>query len=126
MSNKFKIEIIAEILDKRFTTQDLQVMISSMLVRSHAEDWMNVSATNVSVISDYKNPDNNETKKLVDFKNTFNALTGPSGLDVNHIELITKLTSVYGYSESDALDMIKKAMQNGQIYERREGFYAKA
>ena len=39
---------------------------------------------------------------------------------------ISELVKTGKFTEDDARIYIRKAMQNGQIYERKAGFYAKA
>ena len=46
--------------------------------------------------------------------------------DVEEKHFINELTQTGRFSEDDAKKFLNKAMQNGQIYERRSGFYAKA
>jgi replicative DNA helicase Mcm len=56
----------------------------------------------------------------------FNGLSGQDKNDVEEKIFINELIQTGRFSEDDAQNFLKKAMQNGQIYERRSGFYAKA
>jgi replicative DNA helicase Mcm len=67
-----------------------------------------------------------EISKLKLFMEIFNALSGQDKSDVEEKYFINELTQTGRFSEDDAKNFINKAMQNGQIYERRSGFYAKA
>jgi replicative DNA helicase Mcm len=67
-----------------------------------------------------------EISKLKLFMEIFNALSGPDKNDVEENNFINELIKTGKFSEEEAKTYIKKAMQNGQIYERKSGFYAKA
>jgi replicative DNA helicase Mcm len=67
-----------------------------------------------------------EISKLKLFMEIFNALSGQDKNDVEEKNFINELIKTGKFSEEEAKIYIKKAMQNGQIYERRSGFYAKA
>jgi replicative DNA helicase Mcm len=67
-----------------------------------------------------------EISKLKTFMEVFNALSGQDKNDVEEKNFINELTRTGKFSEEEARAFIKKAMQNGQIYERKPGFYAKA
>src|SRR5574342_529445 len=67
-----------------------------------------------------------EISKLKLFMEVFNALSGQDKSDVEEKNFIQELAQTGRFSEDDAKNFINKAMQNGQIYERRSGFYAKA
>ncbi len=67
-----------------------------------------------------------EISKLKLFMEIFNALSGQDKNDVEEKHFINELTQTGRFSEDDAKNFLNKAMQNGQIYERRSGFYAKA
>ncbi|HEX9318964.1 MAG TPA: minichromosome maintenance protein MCM [Nitrososphaeraceae archaeon] len=67
-----------------------------------------------------------EISKLKLFMEIFNALSGPDKNDVEEKNFINELIKTGKFSEEEGKIFIKKAMQNGQIYERRSGFYAKA
>src|SRR5574342_450807 len=67
-----------------------------------------------------------EISKLKLFMEIFNALSGQDKNDVEEKSFIQELAQTGRFSEDDAKNFINKAMQNGQIYERRSGFYAKA
>jgi replicative DNA helicase Mcm len=67
-----------------------------------------------------------EISKLKTFMEVFNALSGQDKNDVEEKNFIIELTRTGKFSEEEARAFIKKAMQNGQIYERKPGFYAKA
>lgn len=67
-----------------------------------------------------------EISKLKLFMEIFSALSGQDKNDVEEKNFINELIKTGKFSEEEAKIYIKKAMQNGQIYERRSGFYAKA
>ncbi|HSF00635.1 MAG TPA: minichromosome maintenance protein MCM [Nitrososphaeraceae archaeon] len=67
-----------------------------------------------------------EISKLKLFMEVFNALSGQDKSDVEEKNFINELIQTGRFSEDDAKNFLHKAMQNGQIYERRSGFYAKA
>src|SRR6476619_4934558 len=67
-----------------------------------------------------------EISKLKIFMEIFNALSGQDRNDVSENNFISELVKTGKFTEDDARIYIRKAMQNGQIYERRSGFYAKA
>lgn len=67
-----------------------------------------------------------ETSKLKAFTDVFNGLSGEDKGDVEEKNFIDELVKTGKFTEDEAKDFIRKAMQNGQIYERRAGFYAKA
>jgi replicative DNA helicase Mcm len=60
------------------------------------------------------------------FMEVFNGISGQDKNDVEEKNFINELVKTGKFSEDEARTYIKKAMQNGQIYERRSGFYAKA
>lgn len=67
-----------------------------------------------------------EISKLKVFMEIFNGLSGQDKNDVEERNFINELAKTEKFTEEEARTFIKKAMQNGQIYERRPGFYAKA
>src|SRR3989449_1229574 len=67
-----------------------------------------------------------EVSKLKMFIEIFNALSGQDRNDVEENNFINELIKTGKFTQDEARTFIKKAMQNGQIYERRSGFYAKA
>ena len=67
-----------------------------------------------------------EISKLKLFMEVFNGISGQDKNDVEEKNFINELVKTGKFSEDEARTYIKKAMQNGQIYERRSGFYAKA
>ena len=67
-----------------------------------------------------------EISKLKTFMEVFNALSGQDKNDVEEKNFINELARTGKFTEEEARAFIKKAMQNGQIYERKPGFYAKA
>jgi len=67
-----------------------------------------------------------EISKLKLFMELFSVLSGQDKNDVEEKNFINELIKTGKFSEEEAKIYIKKAMQNGQIYERRSGFYAKA
>jgi replicative DNA helicase Mcm len=67
-----------------------------------------------------------EISKLKLFMEVFNGISGQDKNDVEEKNFINELVKTGKFSEDEARTYIKKAMQNGQIYERTSGFYAKA
>jgi replicative DNA helicase Mcm len=67
-----------------------------------------------------------EISKLKSFMDIFNAISGQDKNDVEENNLINELVGTGKFNEDEAKEFIRKAMHNGQIYERRSGFYAKA
>src|SRR6478672_5658814 len=67
-----------------------------------------------------------EISKLKMFMEIFNALSGQDKNDIEEKNFVNELVKTGKFTEDDARSFIKKAMQNGQIYERKSGFYAKA
>ncbi|MGB7676072.1 MAG: minichromosome maintenance protein MCM [Nitrososphaeraceae archaeon] len=67
-----------------------------------------------------------EISKLKLFMEVFNGISGQDKNDVEEKNFINELVKTGKFSEDEARTYIRKAMQNGQIYERRSGFYAKA
>lgn len=67
-----------------------------------------------------------EISKLKLFMEVFNALSGQDKNDVEEKSFIQELTQTGRFTEDDAKTFINKAMANGQIYERKAGYYAKA
>ncbi|HZD81312.1 MAG TPA: minichromosome maintenance protein MCM [Nitrososphaeraceae archaeon] len=67
-----------------------------------------------------------EVSKLKMFMEIFNALSGQDRNDVEEKNFVNELSKTGKFTEDEARTFIKKAMQNGQIYERKSGFYAKA
>src|SRR5881296_3118444 len=67
-----------------------------------------------------------ETSKLKTFTDVFNGLSGEDKNDVEEKNFINELVKTGKFTEDEAKGFIRRAMQNGQIYERRAGFYAKA
>jgi hypothetical protein len=67
-----------------------------------------------------------ETSKLKTFTDVFNGLSGEDKNDVEEKNFVDELVKTGKFTEDEAKEFIRKAMQNGQIYERRAGFYAKA
>jgi replicative DNA helicase Mcm len=67
-----------------------------------------------------------EVSKLKLFIEVFNALSGEDKNDVSERNFIDELIKTGKFSEDEAKNYLRKAMQNGQIFERKAGFYAKA
>ena len=67
-----------------------------------------------------------ETSKLKTFNDVFNGLSGEDKSDVEEKNFVDELVKTGKFTEDESKDFIRKAMQNGQIYEKRAGFYAKA
>jgi replicative DNA helicase Mcm len=56
----------------------------------------------------------------------FNGLSGEDKNDVEERNFVYELVKTGKFTEDEATSYIKKARQNGKIYERKTGFYAKA
>src|SRR4026207_965661 len=67
-----------------------------------------------------------EVSKLKMFIEIFNALSGQDKNEVEEKNFINELARTGKFTQDEARTFIRKAMQNGQIYERKSGFYAKA
>ena len=67
-----------------------------------------------------------EVSKLKLFIEIFNALAGEDKNDVSERNFIDELINTGKFTEDEAKTYLRKAMQNGQIFERKAGFYAKA
>jgi replicative DNA helicase Mcm len=67
-----------------------------------------------------------ETSKLKTFTDVFNGLSGEDKNDVEEKNFINELVKTGKFTEDESKEFIRKAMQTGQIYERKAGFYAKA
>lgn len=67
-----------------------------------------------------------EVSKLKLFIEVFNALAGEDKNDVSERNFIDELINTGRFTEDEAKTYLRKAMQNGQIFERKAGFYAKA
>src|ERR671932_2718368 len=67
-----------------------------------------------------------EVSKLKMFIEIFTALSGQDRNDVEEKNYFNELIKIGKFTEDEARSYLKKAMQNGQIYERKSGFYAKA
>jgi replicative DNA helicase Mcm len=67
-----------------------------------------------------------EVSKLKLFIEIFNALSGEDKNDVSERNFIDELINTGKFTEDEAKTYLRKAMQNGQIFERKAGFYAKA
>lgn len=67
-----------------------------------------------------------EISKLKLFMDIFNDLSGEQKEDVEEKIFIHELFKTGKFSGDDVKNFINKSMQNGQIYERRSGYYAKA
>ncbi|MBA3750622.1 MAG: ATPase, partial [Nitrosopumilus sp.] len=67
-----------------------------------------------------------EISRLKIFMEIFSSLSGEDKNDVEENGFIIELEKTGKFTESDAKSFIKKAMNDGQIYERKPGFYSKA
>jgi replicative DNA helicase Mcm len=67
-----------------------------------------------------------EVSKLKVFMEVFNSLSGQDKNDVEERNFIDELIKTGKFTDDDAHAYLRKATQNGQIYERKTGFYAKA
>ncbi len=66
-----------------------------------------------------------EISKLKLFIEIFNALGDGGKNDVSERNFIDELINTGKFTEDEAKTYLRKAMQNGQIFERKAGFYAK-
>jgi hypothetical protein len=73
---------------------------------------------------DYKSQ--SEISRLKLFMEVFNGLSGQDKNDVDRETFFNELIQTGRFSLDQCDEMLKKALQNGQIYERRTGWYAKA
>ncbi|MGN6624965.1 MAG: minichromosome maintenance protein MCM [Candidatus Nitrosocosmicus sp.] len=67
-----------------------------------------------------------EISKLKLFMEIFSSISGEDKNEVEENTFITELAKTGKFTEADAKSFIKKAMNDGQIYERKPGFYSKA
>jgi len=67
-----------------------------------------------------------ETSKLKPFMDVFNALSGTDRADVEETPFIYELIKTGKFTEAECYDYLRRAQANGQIYECKTGFYAKA
>jgi replicative DNA helicase Mcm len=67
-----------------------------------------------------------EISKLKLFMEIFSSISGEEKNDVEENVFIGELIKTAKFTDSDARSYIKKAMSDGQIYERKPGFYSKA
>jgi replicative DNA helicase Mcm len=67
-----------------------------------------------------------EISKLKLFMEIFSSISGEEKNDVEENVFIGELVKTGKFNDSDARSYIKKAMNDGQIYERKAGFYSKA
>jgi replicative DNA helicase Mcm len=67
-----------------------------------------------------------EISKLKLFMEIFSSISGEDKNDVEENTFITELAKTGKFTDADAKSFIKKAMNDGQIYERKPGFYSKA
>ncbi|KAA2283888.1 minichromosome maintenance protein MCM [Candidatus Nitrosocosmicus sp. SS] len=67
-----------------------------------------------------------EISKLKLFMEIFLSISGEEKNDVEENVFIGELVKTGKFNDSDARSYIKKAMNDGQIYERKPGFYSKA
>jgi len=77
-------------------------------------------------ILELRNKSRPEVYLLKNFMDVFISLSGEAKLDVEEKILIYELIKTGKFTEKEAEEYIKKAMQNGQIYERKAGWYQKA
>lgn len=85
--------------------------------------------SNISVINDVDlgvlhGKPQSDISKLKLFMEVFNALSGRDKSDVAEEKLIDELIQTGRFTLDDAKNFLNKGMQNGQIYERRHGWYA--
>lgn len=67
-----------------------------------------------------------EISKLKLFMEIFSSISGEEKNDVEENVFVGELVKTGKFNDSDARSHIKKAMNDGQIYERKPGFYSKA
>lgn len=67
-----------------------------------------------------------DSAEIKTFTDVFNRLSEYNSYDVEEKNLINELIKTGEFTEETSKEMIRKAMQIGQIYERRAGVYAKA
>jgi replicative DNA helicase Mcm len=67
-----------------------------------------------------------EVAKLKQFMDVFKALSGNENNDVEERLFIGELLKTGKFTEEEAKNYFNKAKREGQIYERRPGFWAKA
>jgi serine/threonine protein phosphatase PrpC len=64
--------------------------------------------------------------KLQVFMDVFDGLYGDNGSDVEEKNFVYELVKTGKFTEDEAYNYLKKAVQFAQIYERKTGVYAKA
>ena len=100
------------------------------LVRcSNCDTLCQVRISNIVTIMNESPPHlyRSEISKLKSFMEIFNSIWNIDKKDdVEENNLINELVGSGKFNENEAREYIKKALYNGQIYERRSGFYAKA
>ena len=67
-----------------------------------------------------------EDSKLQVFMDVFDGLYGDNGNDVGEKNFVLELIKTGKFTEDEAYNYLKKAVQFAQIYERKTGVYAKA
>jgi replicative DNA helicase Mcm len=67
-----------------------------------------------------------EISKLRLFMEVFNGLSGPDKNDVLEDDFLDEIEATGRFDRKEAKQFLAKALQNGQIYERRKDWYAKA
>lgn len=83
------------------------------------------NAQSSDIIMKCRNALNPISEHMEEFDEIFNRLSGDEKLDVNETDLSNALKR-NGFTKEAVKDVIRNAMINGRIYERRAGWYAKA
>jgi DNA replicative helicase MCM subunit Mcm2 (Cdc46/Mcm family) len=76
-------------------------------------------------VSDRRTKPKAEISKLKVFIDTFNTIANGDHNEVEEKDLIYKLVATGTFTEDESYDYLKRALQNGQIYERKAGYYVK-
>ena len=108
-------DLITALRQERDYYESKYLALYSKLSEIYKEEFLNLGGKPLS-----------ETSLLKTFTDIFNELSGKEKQDVEEISLFEGLIKTGKFTLNEAKEHIRKAMQNGQIYERRAGFYAKA
>lgn len=95
-----------------------------LLIRYQQEEIKELRARLAYWLLDGKK--NDPVSKLKLFIETFNFLTSPDHNEVPEQTLLDALIGTTQFTDDEARVYIKKAKQNGQIYEHKAGLLAKA
>ena len=108
-------DLIMALRKERDYYEEKYLALYSKLSEIYKEEFLNLGGKPLS-----------ETSLLKTFTDVFNELMGPDRNDVEEISLFERLMKTGKFTLKEAKEHIRKAMQNGQIYESRAGFYKKA